>query len=720
MNSSVLNQFIMKDIYKHKKDYTIMAIVVFVASMIAFSFTLFSEVSSSYHLKDYQHNKGSYTYVSHSIIQNEDLYLNGNKVSIDIFPHAHTYVVGRDLQNEIIYAYEGNEDVIGVHLIQGRFPKNKDEIIVKEKYFKLWGYEAKLNENIVISYRTYEQIDSDDIVFKASQHAKVKEYRIVGIIQEECDYSALIKDNNFINAFEPYTYIETNKDDILYSDSVDVDYNSDINTIFDTSMNPYTLTLIEFLSIIVPFSLVYGIILSSFEVKNREYTLLRSIGITKGQLYYVAIIQSVIVSFLPIILSFIIILIFAYINSYDISLLALIWCLFKLVCIVIFSSLLPVFQSQRKSLTGAFENDDHSYIYYRYKKLHKMTPLYLGWRKFIILKKKSVVKIALLSLSVFLSVQVMFTLIVQNQQLSNDYSHTILTHLDRGEYILKEDLGVINDYASAIHIFSYFESGHYEQYLSSADSIFEVYALTPEVKDYFQIHDELDRNELLINGSQKKSYNGTLKDLYRKAEKRYTYYVFVNPDEFYSLTDNNYIQKFILIFDSIDSQRELLTSHANEYLDVLNHHHIGKALIDGIIKDQMNYKMYRDVEDYVLPLKCFLVAMSIIIFIYTFAFEMFKDKENIGTYQLLGLNIKEIITIYMFHLLILIFIGFVLGCSGAYLELIYNYGFIHKLIFYILPIILCLLIIVFVVVISMIPLLYLVKRNAFENKVARD
>ena len=132
MKSSVLNQFVIKDLYNHKKDFAIMAIVIFIASMIAFSFTLFSEISSAYHLKDYQYNKGTYTYVSDQIIQNQALYLNGNIVFVENLPHAHTYVMGRDLKDEIIYAYEGNEDVIGVHLIQGRFPQNKNEMIVKE------------------------------------------------------------------------------------------------------------------------------------------------------------------------------------------------------------------------------------------------------------------------------------------------------------------------------------------------------------------------------------------------------------------------------------------------------------------------------------------------------------------------------------------------------------------------------------------------------------
>ena len=116
----------------------------------------------------------------------------------------------------------------------------------------------------------------------------------------------------------------------------------------------------------------------------------------------------------------------------------------------------------------------------------------------------------------------------------------------------------------------------------------------------------------------------------------------------------------------------------------------------------------------------FIFCMSVVIFIYTFVFELFKDKENIGTYQLLGLNKKEIIVIYVCYLMIIVLIGILLGCGGAYLELLYNYGFVHKIIFYILPILLCLFIMTFVFFISIMPLLYLVKRNAFENKLTRD
>lgn len=712
MYKSVINKFIIKDIYNHKKDNIIAAIIIFIAGLIVFSFTCFSQVSSKNHLTEYQYNRGTYTYYTYDIENVDEIYLNGVSTTLDKIPHAYTYTLGMDMENNVVKSYRGDEDIIGLHLIKGDFPQNKNEVIVKESYLKTWGYEPILNETITIAYNT---LNKDNEV-------KLVDLIIVGILDENCFYDIMLSHDDEFNVIkgESKLCIETDISDKLYSPATDISYNSDINEIYNTSMSPYLLTFIEFLSFIIPFTLVYGIILSSFDSKQKDYTLLRSIGITKRQLYYVVFMQSVIISLIPILLSLILVLLFMFINKLEVSLLAYVWTLFKLYSIIIVSFLLPAFQSQRRSLVGAFENNEHSYIYYRYKRLHKLTPMYLGWRQIVLLKKKSVIKVILLAISIFFIVQISLSIVVRHCDFADTTLIKKLTTKEVGEYVGKENLGIIGDYASDISFLPYFFSGDYENHLSNIENWFEFYALTKETKDYFHIERDLEHNEYLINGKEKGSYNGMLSDLYKKVEKNYTYYVFINEEDFYSLTQNKYNQKIIIFFDSMVSKRELLITHAKEYLDILKNQNISKRIIDNLLEDKNNYSMYRKTDDKTLIGRTMLIIIIGVIYIYTSAFELYKSKEDIGTYQLLGLRVSEMMFMYLSQVIVIILIGFALGGCAAFLELIYNYGYIHDWYFYIIPIFMCVLIMLVIGSIALIPMIILVRRNAFENRLTRD
>ncbi len=65
--------------------------------------------------------------------------------------------------------------------------------------------------------------------------------------------------------------------------------------------------LIQLTIIIIAMTLLYGLILSSFEKREKDYTLLRNIGTTQRQIYYIIFIQVIILSCAPIIILMILI-----------------------------------------------------------------------------------------------------------------------------------------------------------------------------------------------------------------------------------------------------------------------------------------------------------------------------------------------------------------------------------------------------------------------------
>ena len=133
-----------------------------------------------------------------------------------------------------------------------------------------------------------------------------------------------------------------------------------------------------------------------------------------------------------------------------------------------------------------------------------------------------------------------------------------------------------------------------------------------------------------------------------------------------------------------------------------------------------NYSMYQNVDDKTLIGKMVLIIIIGVIYIYTSAFELYKSKEDIGTYQLLGCRLPEMMLMYLTQVIVIVVSGFIFGGCAALLELIYNYGYIHAWYFYIIPIFVCVLIMLVIGSIALTPMIILVRRNAFENKLTRD
>ena len=121
-----------------------------------------------------------------------------------------------------------------------------------------------------------------------------------------------------------------------------------------------------------------------------------------------------------------------------------------------------------------------------------------------------------------------------------------------------------------------------------------------------------------------------------------------------------------------------------------------------------------------------LIVSMAIIYIYQMYFELYKQREDIGSFQLLGMTHLEIESIYIYQSLIMIVIGFILGMIYNLLDLYYTFQSLYELQYVLsfdkmmIVIVFGLMIICIVFILSVLPLKRIVKNDAFTNKNVRE
>lgn len=140
-----------------------------------------------------------------------------------------------------------------------------------------------------------------------------------------------------------------------------------------------------------------------------------------------------------------------------------------------------------------------------------------------------------------------------------------------------------------------------------------------------------------------------------------------------------------------------------------------------------NYGLNIDIQSTSFNIVYIAIIVGIaIVYIYQFIFELWKQSEDIGSYQLLGLTHKEIGSIYFFKSLMIVLIGYVLGIFIYLLEInfkIQSYALFHVAHNFIITYISGLIglgVVIAVMILSLLPLRNIVQKDAFENKNTRE
>ena len=118
-----------------------------------------------------------------------------------------------------------------------------------------------------------------------------------------------------------------------------------------------------------------------------------------------------------------------------------------------------------------------------------------------------------------------------------------------------------------------------------------------------------------------------------------------------------------------------------------------------------------------------LLVSIAIIYIYQMNFELYKQREDIGSYQLLGMTHREIESIYIYQSLMMIVIGFLLGLIYYLLDQYSTFQSLNYVLSFdkmMIVIVFGLMMISIVFILSVLPLKRIVKNDAFTNKNIRE
>ncbi len=743
MRNNILNKFAINDLKTHQKDSIIMMITIFIVSMTVMLVSLLTPLITNERYVEYQKQNGNYTYVYNTVdieyislgtFKKSDFFINGEKRKLKDIPHCITYNCGSTYQHENMSALEGDYSILSLQLLEGRMPKQKNEIVVEKSVLDRWGYSHQINQYIKLLYTPEGQ-----------NNMKVGEFKVVGIIEE--NEHGIIVSQEMCQSNNYELYLKTKANETIDNNEelmLDPNYtSSDFVGAFDIA---FTLTVIQMLIVLVSLAIIYGITLTSFEKKQKDYTLLRSIGATQRQIYYVVFLQSLLLSFMPIVISISIVYILSIVLPSLITLpvtlllspLDVIWNCTIILFIAIVSYLMPAKAATRKALTGNFEGQEFQYFYYRYKKLHNMRPLYLSWRQLISFKKKMIIKVLIITIITVTTMNVVeYTLFNQNdisldtQTIEYDL-HKKISYLE-----IENDFKNLNPYVQSMVSYNYISSetlmDKYSTRLADGldESFYDIpslYCVDSNLQKQYHLED-IQSGQIILTYTyiNSKGINEDIKNITIMGHEyevvqvvdKEDISVFLNQKDYNNYLKNNPetgYTRIELSFDNVHERTQALITYSQDFSRINQKYEVS---LSDYNQEEVSVSQ-TDIQSLLL------IGALAIIYIYQFIFELYKQKEDIGCYQLLGLTHKEIGSIYFFKSLITIMIGFIFGSIYYGLDIYYKYNALMEMeyIFHVNTSLIIIgvsfIVVMMILIISLLPLKGILKKDAFENKNTRE
>lgn len=722
MKDNMLNKFALRDLKTHKKDTIAIMITVMIISLIIMIISWLTPIFLNQRYLDYRAQYGTYTYSG--IFENQEdldklqVIVDGKTYQLDDLDVCYQYHIGETLTGCQLVSLRGQTDILSIQVIEGRFPQSEDEIALPKSELERWGYDKTLNQDIELSYIS-------------SRGSYKKTYHVVGLIGEVKEGSERLA---VIQSKDDYTY-----GDVYIGNDLKIDNSEEIGLFQDITFEEFQLSglsqglyigAIELIVIIAGIVILYGITMAGFERKVKDYTLLRSIGITHRQMNYIVLLQTFIISAIPAMIVMIFVFVLSmFITSYhgillpfDLS--AMIMQYIMILFISLLSYFMPARKSLRRSLTGAFDNQEHQYIYYRYKKIHQLNSLYLGYRQLIGFKRKSLTKLILLFVAVlFLSSYIYPYFYPPLQEIYHDTTNI------RSIYSIDDEFGEI-DIPKKEEIDMYQPYTQSILYTEMIDEWREsIYPCNYEVKQYYQV-DDLEEGEVYVSDTY-------LKDLYEGYHKGDRISIcqrdfvikeiiqnedalcLIHEQDFLQIDDN--YSRYLLVkmdFESKAQRRQFFLEQYQNFGELRREIYAQYYIDNENLRDD-EHTIQADMSDLLIG------CMALFIFAYQYMFELFKQKEDIGSFQLLGMTKKEIGMIYFYKVFIIVFIAFViatlykledihLSYQMAYVLKIFKFSVLVK------PISLVLLVMIGVCLVSVMPIVMILNNSGLENKNLKD
>lgn len=727
MKPNILRRFAINDLKNHKLDSFVTSITIFIVILILLIGNLVIPIILNHDLLEAQYYYGYSEYSSYFETKEEfeslKIISDGKQIFLDDKRIDDVVVkdCGYTFYHDQVCDVEGNGSIVAYELLEGRNPENETEAAIKKSVLTKWGYPTKISQTITLSY-----LCNDEVIQKEFQVVGILEERgtcDISIKQDECEtytvaFNTDLPIDNVVQYGQDSNVIDgnflENKDDQLNYWEQNIS-KQDIN-IENARISRTLQAMINVIVIIIASGVLYGFILTSFEKRKKDFTLLRSIGATKRQLYYVIFLQTSLLAIIPIIIACILIEIIAIILSSILSISLLLsasqlgYCIATAYGMSLVCYFIPARSATYQALIGAFEQQEFTYFYYRYKKLHQMRPLYLGWRKIASLKRKVIVKVIIIA---FISFNLIHMVLPYLQTSDIDISNP---NLFQYELPLDFDLNSLqelkDDVASLIVTKAYYS---YEGVPYGV----RTYCNNDDLQHYYQIK-ELKRDEVVISKGALEElpvdndtneidfFDHTFK-IIQVLDDNQDFVIFQEDDfktyEIYFNQETKY-QELQLVFQDENQRNEAVLKHPNIMLTIsrndITYH-----------PDETSSSI-----NYVLVI---IISSLFIIYLYQAMFELLKEREDIGSYQILGLTNKEISKIYFYKLCYINSIGLLIGLGYFIMDKTYQYSFDAVMKIPVLFAVIISVMSLFVLsMLSLLPLRFILHNSGIENKNWRD
>lgn len=255
-----------------------------------------------------------------------------------------------------------------------------------------------------------------------------------------------------------------------------------------------------------------------------------------------------------------------------------------------------------------------------------------------------------------------------------------------------------------------------------------IYCLNDDIKQQFQITDlkpgqvvltsayvnrcSIQENEITYG---KETYN-----IHQIVPSDTKDMIIMCKEDYQKFGNLNEYQEVIIRFDNIQQKNQFLLSYPQEICDLSNRYSLTKHYVNMLYDNDEPLLANYTIE------RILLIAMMAVIYIYQFGFELLKQRENIGTYQLLGLTKNEIWSIYFYKALMVVGIGMTIGTVYHLLDYYYmtrslsSFAIVFAPTTLLLNFVITLVLFICILVVSLLPMFSITKRFGLENKNIRE
>lgn len=731
MKSNILNHFAINDLKTHHKDTWISLItlitIALLCSLVVSLTPLFGNINIIQHQQQYgSHDFHTQEKVTLDEINHMKININGHDVLLKDADIKYSYEQNRGYaSHEYSIDYVGHDlSILAISLKEGKLPENGEEIAVQESVLDWLGYEHQLNQTIEIPY------------YHDEKGYLVGEWKVVGlleptgttaILQGEAENELFnlfidVKDGDTLENYYQYNLVKSISDD-AYIGTRELDI---------------LIVMIEFVLFILGCIVLSGMTIAAFDNRKDDYALLRGVGATNRQLYYVVLIQSIILCLIS--------LIVAGILSYGILKLMAIFVktvipiqfqlsrlsgvVFIIFLMTLISYFMPARGACRRALTGSFEGTEFQYFYYRYKKLHQMRPFYLGWRQLVNHKKQMIVKVFLIFITSLMMMSIASSQILStNYQLNKNFLSQVAADNDitltyeslQDTAINEKDFDVYNTYAQDIRYFRYFDT-EIDRYVP------RIYCFDEDIKKEFSIQDDLESGQIIVISGSSDTENKTeviIQDKPYEIKSQIVAYeenlIIMSQLDYQQYADVDQYQSVKIYFTDIHQKTKGLIAFAKQ--NSQKQYNVS----DSLFRVQRDYEYeYEDATHGIPVVELCVIFVASVIYVYQLSYEILKQRETIATYQLLGWRKFEIWKIYAYKSSLIALLGLVFALYYHFADCFLKHGGNGEWKIFLTftnflkqtgPVLIWILILI---VLSLTPIYAILKKDGLENKNMRE